>query len=115
MSGPLQGGFFMTEAPKVIDLDREAIKEGLREGSFVLIDVREPHEFAAGHIPGAVSHPLSSFDPSVLPDGKRIVFSCAAGVRSVRAIEIAQAAGQDIREHYKGGFKDWAAAGEPVE
>jgi rhodanese-related sulfurtransferase len=91
MSGPLQGGFFMTEAPKVIDLDREAIKEGLREGSFVLVDVREPHEFAAGHIPGAVSHPLSSFDPSVLPDGKRIVFSCAAGVRSVRAIEIAQA------------------------
>lgn len=44
----------MTEAPKVIDLDREAIKEGLREGSFVLVDVREPHEFAAGHIPGAV-------------------------------------------------------------
>lgn len=99
----------------VIDLDREAIKQGLREGSILLVDVREPHEFAAGHIPGAVSHPLSSFDPSSLPEGKRIVFSCAAGVRSVRALEFAQAAGRDIREHYKGGFKDWAAAGEPVE
>ncbi len=105
----------MSEAVPVIDLDREAIKQGLREGSILLVDVREPHEFAAGHIPGAVSHPLSSFDPSSLPEGKRIIFSCAAGVRSVRAIEFAQASGRDIREHYKGGFKDWAAAGEPVE
>ncbi|MBF9194750.1 rhodanese-like domain-containing protein [Microvirga terrestris] len=105
----------MTEAPQVIDLDHEAIKQGLREGSFLLVDVREPHEFAAGHIPGSVSHPLSVFDPSSLPEGKRIVFSCAAGVRSVRAIEFAQAAGRNIREHYKGGFKEWAAAGESVE
>ena len=105
----------MSEAAQVIDLDREAIKQGLREGSLLLVDVREPHEFAAGHIPGSVSHPLSVFDPSSLPEDKRIVFSCAAGVRSVRAIEFAQAAGRDIREHYKGGFKDWAAAGEAVE
>ena len=105
----------MSETPQVIDLDRETIKQGLHEGSIVLVDVREPHEFAAGHIPGAISHPLSSFDLSALPEGKRIIFSCAAGVRSVRAIEFAQASGRDIREHYKGGFKDWAAAGEPVE
>jgi rhodanese-related sulfurtransferase len=105
----------MSEAPQVIDLDRDAIKQGLRDGSIVLVDVREPHEFGAGHIPGSVSHPLSSFDPSALPEGKRVVFSCAAGVRSVRAIEFAQAAGRDIREHYKGGFKDWISAGEPVE
>jgi rhodanese-related sulfurtransferase len=105
----------MSQAPQVIDLDRESVKKGLQDGSITLVDVREPHEFAAGHIPGAISHPLSSFDPTALPEGKRIVFSCAAGVRSVRAIEFAQAAGLEIREHYKGGFKDWAAAGEPVE
>src|SRR4051794_10843727 len=101
--------------PKVVDLDREDIKQGLQDGSILLVDVREPHEYAAGHIPGAVLHPLSTFDPSLLPEGKRIVFSCAAGVRSVRALEFAQASGRDIHEHYKGGFKDWAAAGEPVE
>jgi rhodanese-related sulfurtransferase len=101
--------------PHVVDLDREDIKQGLRDGTILVVDVREPHEFAAGHIPGAVSHPLSMFDPASLPEGKRIVFSCAAGVRSVRALEFAQAAGKDIHEHYKGGFKDWAAAGEPVE
>jgi rhodanese-related sulfurtransferase len=98
-----------------IDLDREDIKRRLAEGSIHLVDVREPHEFAAGHIPGAISHPLSTFDPASLPTDKRIVFSCAAGVRSLRAVEFAQAVGRDIREHYKGGFKDWAAAGEPIE
>ncbi|MBZ6075388.1 sulfurtransferase [Microvirga sp. WGZ8] len=99
----------------VVDLDREDIKKGLKDGSILLVDVREPQEFAAGHIPGAVSHPLSTFDAEALPTDQRIVFSCAAGVRSLRAIEFAQAAGRDLREHYKGGFKDWITAGEPVE
>ena len=101
----------------VVDIDREEIKRGLADGSLVLVDVREPHEFAAGHIPGSVSHPLSQFDPAALPataEGRRIVFSCASGNRSVRAIEFAQAAGLDVHEHYRGGFKDWVAAGEPV-
>jgi rhodanese-related sulfurtransferase len=44
-----------------------------------------------------------------------VVLSCRSGNRSARAAEAAQAAGVDIREHYKGGFKDWAEAGEPVE
>ena len=83
----------------------------------LLVDVREPHEFAAGHIPGSVSLPLSAFDPAELPvrEGRRIVFSCAAGVRSVHAIQMAQAAGLDLREHYRGGFKDWLAWGGDVE
>ena len=101
--------------PVVIDLDRETVKRGLADGSITLVDVREPHEFAAGHIPGSLSLPLSTFDPSAIPEGRRVVFSCAAGVRSARASEIAQAFGRDVREHYKGGFKDWVAAGEPVE
>ena|SRR5918992_4002044 len=100
----------------IVDLGLDEVKRGLADGSVVLVDVREPHEFAAGHIPGAISHPLSAFDPRALPvdEGKRIVFSCASGVRSVRALEFAQAAGLALREHYKGGFKEWSAAGEPV-
>lgn len=100
----------------IVDLDRDAVKRGLADGTILLVDVREPHEFAAGHIPGSVSMPLSAFDPHAIPRraGKRVVFSCAAGVRSARAVEFAQAFGHDIREHYKGGFKDWAAAGEEI-
>ena len=100
----------------VVDLDLDEVKDGLRAGALTLVDVREPHEFAAGRIPGSVSHPLSGFDPdelAVMPG--RIVFSCAAGVRSIRAIELAQAAGLDLREHYPGGFREWAMAGEPID
>jgi rhodanese-related sulfurtransferase len=101
---------------QIVDLERSQIKAGLADGSILLVDVREPHEFAAGHIPGSVSMPLSSFDPDAIPHaaGKQTVFSCAAGVRSVRAIEFAQSAGLDIDAHYIGGFKDWLMAGEPV-
>ncbi len=103
----------------VIDLDREAVKQGLAEGSLLVIDVREAHEFEAGHIPGAVSHPLSEFDPAALAelikaDGRRPVLSCAAGVRSANALVAAQRSGLDLSEHYRGGFKDWYAAGEDI-
>jgi rhodanese-related sulfurtransferase len=101
---------------RIVDLDLDEVKRGLEDGSMLVVDVREPHEFAAGHIPNSVSHPLSTFDPAALPveEGKRIVFSCAAGVRSVRAIEFAQAARLDLREHFAGGFKEWSLAGEPI-
>jgi rhodanese-related sulfurtransferase len=100
----------------IVDLDIDDVKEGLASGAIVLVDVREPHEFAAGHIPGSVSHPLSTFDPKELRAFEgRIVFSCAAGVRSARAVALAQEAGLDVREHYRGGFKEWAIMGEPVE
>ncbi|WP_332699493.1 rhodanese-like domain-containing protein [Bosea sp. (in: a-proteobacteria)] len=101
----------------VNDLDIDDIKAGLANDSILIVDVREPHEFAAGHIPGSVSRPLSQFNPADLPDlpGKRVVLSCAAGVRSLRAMEFAQSAGLDVDSHYIGGFKDWVMHGEPVE
>jgi rhodanese-related sulfurtransferase len=95
-------------------LGRDDIRVGVQDGSILIVDVREPYEFDAGAIPGSVSMPLSQFDASALPTDRRIVFSCAAGVRSVRALELAQAAGLDLNEHYAGGFKDWARSGEPI-
>jgi rhodanese-related sulfurtransferase len=105
---------------KVVGLDRDTIKDGLADRSILVIDVREPHEFAQGRIPGAVTHPLSTFDTAAIAelvarDGRRPVFSCMSGVRSVHALAAAQNAGLPIEEHYAGGFKDWASAGEPVE
>ena len=104
----------------VIDLNRETVKRGLADASILLIDVREPQEYSAGHIPGSISMPLSTFNPRTLripsdaSSNCRIVFSCAAGVRSVRALELSQAVGLPYREHYLGGYKDWVAAGEPT-
>lgn len=100
----------------VVDVARDDVKRGVADGSMVLVDVREAHEYAAGHIPGSVSLPLSTFDPSELAahEDRRIVFSCAAGVRSMHALAAAQAAGFELNEHYRGGFRDWATSGEAV-
>jgi rhodanese-related sulfurtransferase len=103
----------------VENVSREELKRGLAGKSIVLVDVREPNEFADGHIPGAILNPLQSFNPSALPpkqDGKRIVLSCRSGRRSLVAMDLAHAAGRtDITAHYPGGMLDWNAAGEPVE
>jgi rhodanese-related sulfurtransferase len=107
----------MSQDVKVEHLDIDAVRAGLADGSMLIVDVREPHEFAMGRIPGSLSRPLSSFSAQELPAaaGRRIVFSCAAGVRSMQALAIAQAAGLALTEHYRGGFKEWAMSGAPVD
>lgn len=97
-------------------IDREALKTGLAEGTVLLIDVREPHEFAAGHIPGALSMPLSTFDPAALPEtDQKLVFVCAAGVRSVHAMMATRLGPRFVDTHFPGGFKEWYEAGEEIE
>ena len=67
--------------------------------------------------PGAAIAPLSSFDPSQLPDpeGKQVVFACRAGRRSVTASQAAQAHGLHYDAHLAGGILAWKAAGLPTE
>ena len=100
------------------NVSREQLKQGLADGMILLVDVREPNEFAAGHIPGAALNPLKSFDPKALPNvpGKRVVLSCRSGRRSLDALALAKRAGRsDVCAHYAGGFEEWSKAGEPVE
>jgi rhodanese-related sulfurtransferase len=100
-----------------MNLSPEMVKHALDDGQILLIDVREPHEFAAERIKGAENYPLSRFDPSALPDpeGKQIVLSCAGGVRSLRAMDQCQMAGLEVRHHLAGGLNAWKAAGLPTE
>ena len=98
-------------------LDAGETKTLLDAGSIILVDVREPHEFAQGHIAGSVNLPLSRFDPDDVPtdERKRVVFSCGVGMRSFKALELASAAGLSVDTHFGGGLKGWIAAGFPVE
>lgn len=101
----------------VINLTPQEVQHALDTGQAVLIDVREPNEFDAERIQGAINMPLSSFDPSALPvdDGKRVILSCAGGVRSVTALNAARAAGLSLEEHLAGGLRAWKMAGLPTE
>ena len=109
----------MTDANATVEnVSLDELKNGLADGSILLVDVREPSEYAVGHIPGAMLNPLQSFDPQALPraPGKRVVLSCRSGRRSLTALALAQKAGRDdVRAHYPGGFQEWSNAGEPVE
>ena len=103
--------------PAVEDLTVEQVKAGLENGTILLVDVREPNELAAERIPGAIDFPLTTFDPSQLPDpeGKRLVFSCRSGRRSLTASKAAQAAGLPYNAHMAGGILAWKAAGFDTE
>ncbi len=86
----------------------------LLAGSVVLVDVREPAEFAAEHISGALSHPLSAFDAADLPAAE-LVFQCGSGKRSLTAVQRAAAAGLPHRAHLAGGIAAWKQAGMPTQ
>jgi rhodanese-related sulfurtransferase len=101
----------------VEDLTVEQVKAGLDAGEIVLVDVREPHENANERIPGGTLNALQSFDPAALPDpgGKRLVFYCRSGRRSVTASELAQQAGRPFDAHMAGGILAWKEAGFDTE
>ncbi len=88
----------------------------LKSGKILLIDVREPSEYASERIAGALLYPLSTFDAATLPeDGpRRVVFHCGSGKRSLTAAERRLGAGQAHAAHMGGGIAAWKAAGLPV-
>ena len=100
-----------SKAPKPSDVDLETFAKAVRSREATVVDVREPHEFAAGHIPEAVNCPLSRFDPRELPNGKPVVLICQAGGRSRKALDQAHAAGRDDVRHYPGGMSQWRVHG----
>jgi rhodanese-related sulfurtransferase len=103
--------------PQVRDLTPQEVAQGLHNGRFMLVDVREPNEIALERFPEAVLVPLSSFDPATIPDpaGREVVFACRSGRRSVSASVAAQEQGFPYGAHLAGGLLAWKAAGLPTE
>ena len=105
-----------TQSNPIETLPPADVAQLLKTGKLLLIDVREPTEYAAERIPGALLHPLTTFDATALPtDGsRRVVFHCGSGKRSLAAAEKLVAAGQSHAAHMGGGMAAWKAAGLPV-
>ena len=103
--------------PQVRELSPQEVAQGLNDGRFILVDVREPNETAVERFPKAVLVPLSSFDPAIIPDpaGRDVVFACRSGRRSVTASLAAQEQGFPYGAHLAGGILAWKAAGLPTE
>ncbi len=102
---------------EVQDLTPEDVAQGIKDGKYLLVDVREPNEVEVEAYPDSVVVPLSTFDPAEIPDpaGKEVVFACRSGKRSVTASLAAQAAGLPYNKHLAGGIIGWKAAGLPTK
>ena len=107
----------MADNHSVTDIAPADVAQGIEDGRYLLVDVREPNEVEAEAYPDAVVVPLSSFNSADLPDpaGKEIVFACRSGKRSVTASLAAQADGFAYNKHLAGGMLGWKAAGLPTK
>lgn len=78
---------------------------------FVLVDVRRPDEFAAGHIEGAMLMPLDTVEAnySKLPKDVKLVVYCRSGHRSGQAVSILQSHGYKNAVSMNGGYLAWTA------
>jgi len=78
---------------------------------FLLVDVREPEEFAQSRIPGSVLMPVAGFiDASafkLLPRDKEIILHCRSGIRSATCLALIQKAGFVNSRHLDGGILAW--------
>ena len=96
---------------------RELVKRA-REESVLILDVRPPEEYEAGHIRGAVSIPLKDLKRHLakLPKRKEIVAYCRGPycVLSVHAVELLRSRGFRARR-LADGFPEWRGAGLPTE
>jgi phage shock protein E len=97
-----------SEAAKLLDENKK----------IVVLDVRTPDEFAAGHIAGATN--INFNDPKLkerivaLDKSKPYLVHCAAGGRSAKAREILKELQFQSIYHLDGGLKAWEKAGKPV-
>jgi rhodanese-related sulfurtransferase len=105
--------------PKVDEADvretAEAVGTGAEEA--VLVDVREPHEWRAGHVADARHIPLNQLPQQLetLPRGAPVYLICRSGNRSHTAAAYLKRAGFERPINVRGGMIAWERAGLPVE
>ena len=103
----LGGALSTTDAVRLINQEKA-----------VLIDVREPEEFASGHAAGARNVPLGTLDGAKgLPSNKALplVILCATGARASRAAAQLRKAGYSNVRNLAGGIAAWREASLPIE
>ena len=105
---------------KIFTINAEDLNENLCDGNVVLIDVREPAEYAEGYIESAFNIPLSVIlneieKLNITPDQK-IVMQCRIGKRSMLACLKLQSEGYDFDLwNLEGGINAWQGAGYKIK
>lgn len=106
------------DAPRVVNQvgpdQLRALLEAEHERDYLLVDVRQPREYEAGHIPGATLLPLPELEARLysLPDDRKLVFYCRSGGRSAAAAALAGEGEVTEKPIYNlvGGILGWNGA-----
>ncbi|HXT35450.1 MAG TPA: MBL fold metallo-hydrolase [Chloroflexota bacterium] len=88
-----------------------------RASGALILDVREPEEYAHGHVPGAVNLPQADLATRLqeIPTDRPVLVICQGGYRSLRAARFLRQAGYTTSESIKGGTTAWEALGKPLD
>lgn len=104
-------GFLKSSAPAYQNLTPAQFSAGLRQPGTVLVDVRRPDEFAAGHLPGAVNIEVTAADfaqrVAALDKTKPTHVYCRSGARSATAAGHFITTGFAQVSNLLGGVLDW--------
>lgn len=105
----------LTETPTVEDVGIGEV--AARTTGALLLDVREPAEYARGHLPGAVSLPQAELASRLeeLPRDRPILVVCESGSRSCRSAQFLTQMGFERVANVAGGTHAWRTAGKPLE
>lgn len=109
---------FLEQRGALEPVNREELMRRVRDGDVVVLDVRPSEEYAAGHIPGAVSVPIGELKARLkeLPKGKEIVAYCRGPycIMSIEAVELLRKKGFRA-QRMEQGVLDWRARGWRIE
>ena len=105
-------------ATPLVEADQLLSLKQAKGADLLLLDVRKPEEFAAGHVPGAINIPhdqLASRLSELPRRDKPVVVYCRSGRRAALAEDVLRQAGYTDVQHLKGDMLGWEAEGRPVE
>ena len=105
---------------RVKETNVEDVKRRMDAGEkFVLVDVREESEWAAGHLPGAIHLGKGIIERDIeqrVPDSAaKLILYCGGGYRSALSADNLQKMGYTNVESMDGGWKGWIGAGLPTQ
>lgn len=104
--------------PDCRQLDAAQAEEMINDAGALVVDVREPHEHAAGSIPNSRLIPLRQFGGAVdalrQQEGRPIILSCRSGSRSRMACRYLKDMGFDNVYNLDGGILAWRLANRPL-
>ncbi|EDX83609.1 rhodanese-like domain protein [Synechococcus sp. PCC 7335] len=94
----------------------DRVKKSVENGTAMLVDVREPNEFAAGHIEGAVNIPLRTLTTNLkqIPQTKPVILYCSSGYRTGISVMTLRLLGYDNVRGFPPSIQGWKEAGEQL-